>query len=175
MCNRPQKAEPVEAALSLPDAAHLQGYTSQQSRGEASDSADSQAAEGSNGATRLKKPNDMLQWIMDERVKRAAHDWDFEKLSDVQLELANAAIHTTSMALLNMLFDLVAMPDYQDIIRQELEDALAQSGGRWNGSFLKGLQKTDSFMKEIQRHQPVGLGEYYRCILGKRLSKNRTI
>lgn len=114
-----------------------------------------------------KKPNDMLQWMLDERVKRAAEDRAFEKLSDIQLELANAAIHTTSMALLNMLFDLAAMPEYQDMIRQELEDALAQSGGKWNGTFLKGLQKTDSFMKESQRHEPVGLGEYCRCVLAQ--------
>lgn len=107
-----------------------------------------------------KGSNDMLQWVLDERVRRSAHDRDFEKLSDVQLELANAAIHTTSMALLNMLYDLVAMPEYQDIIREELQEALEKSGGEWDGVFLKGLQKTDSFMKESQRHEPVGLGKW---------------
>ena len=56
--------------------------------------------------------NDMLQWMLTERVKKSFHDQDYRYLAQFQLQLAFAAIHTTSMAATNMLYDLVAYPKY---------------------------------------------------------------
>lgn len=103
-----------------------------------------------------KLSNDMLSWMMVERVKKSYHDKDYQYLAQFQLQLAFAAIHTTSMAVTNMLFDLVANPELITILRQEISEELAKNNGSWKGQLLRKLQKVDSFMKESQRHNPVG-------------------
>jgi cytochrome P450 len=103
--------------------------------------------------------NDMLQWMLTERVKKSFHDRDYRYLAQFQLQLAFAAIHTTSMAVTNMLYDAVAHPELLEIIREEVQEELKNNNGSWEGQFLKKLQKTDSIMKESQRHNPVGFSK----------------
>lgn len=105
------------------------------------------------------KPDDMLQWLMDERVKRHWFDMDYEYQADAQLFLAFASVNTTTTTIVHMLYDLAAMPEYQEIIRQELEEELAKNDGAWDLALMRSLKKTDSFMKESQRHNPVTFGE----------------
>lgn len=114
----------------------------------------------SEGTEGYQKPNDMLQWMMDRRIKTSARDRDYEYLARIQLTLAFAAIHTTTMSTTNMIYDLGAMPEYIDIIRQEINEELPKNDGRWDGRLMKALKKTDSFMKESQRHNPIGSGIY---------------
>lgn len=102
----------------------------------------------------------MLQWMLDERVKKGFHDKDYQYLAQFQLQLAFAAIHTTSMALTNMIYDLVAYPDLIPILRDEVKEELAANNRSWEGQFLKKLLKVDSVMKESQRHNPVGFSKY---------------
>lgn len=102
------------------------------------------------------RPNDMLQWMMNERVKRGFGDRDYGLQAEFQLALSFAAIHTTTMAVTNMLYDLGHMPEYQDIIRGELKEELSKTNGAWDGPLMKNLKKTDSFMKESQRRNPIG-------------------
>lgn len=101
-------------------------------------------------------PHDMLQWMMNERVKRGHKDHDYATQAEFQLVLSFAAIHTTTMAVTNMLYDLGAMPEYQNMIRTELKEELAKVNGNWDGPLMKNLKKTDSFMKESQRQEPIG-------------------
>lgn len=103
------------------------------------------------------EPLDMTQWMMAGRVKHKFHDEDYHYMAKAQLQLSVAAIHTTSMALTNMCWDLVANPEYQDIIRDEVKEALACNNQSWEGPIMHKLPKTDSIMKESQRHEPVGL------------------
>ena len=103
-----------------------------------------------------KLSNDMLSWMLVERVKKSYHDKDYQYLAQFQLQLAFAAIHTTSMAVTNMLFDLVAHPELIPILREEISEELAENNGSWKGQLLRNLRKVDSFMKESQRHNPVG-------------------
>lgn len=106
--------------------------------------------------------NNMMQWMLNERRKKNFHDKDYVYFAQLQLQLSFAAIHTTSMAVANMLYDLVAWPEYMDILRKEIKEQLAENGNSFSGLFVKKLQKMDSFMKESQRHNPVG---YSRSIL----------
>ncbi|KAK4503568.1 hypothetical protein PRZ48_004483 [Zasmidium cellare] len=98
--------------------------------------------------------DNMLQWTLNERVKKQFHDKDYELLAHFQLELALAATHTTSMALTQILFDLVAWPEYIDILRQEVKEQYAANNFSFKGQFMKGLSKLDSFMRESQRWSP---------------------
>jgi cytochrome P450 len=107
----------------------------------------------------VRSGDNMLQWMLNERVKKSFHDKDYTKLAQFQLQLAFAAIHTTSMVLINAIYDLVAWPENIAILREEVESELANNSGSFEGRFVKTLQKMDSFIKESQRHNPVGYSE----------------
>ncbi|KAF2169174.1 hypothetical protein M409DRAFT_52455 [Zasmidium cellare ATCC 36951] len=104
--------------------------------------------------------DNLLQWMLNERVKKRMYDKDFQMMADLQLELAFASTHTTTMTLTNIMFDLIAWPKYIDILREEVEEVLQNNGGSFRGNFTKTLLKMDSFMKESQRRNPVGYGEF---------------
>lgn len=108
------------------------------------------------------KPNDMLQWMMDLRIKSGKHDQEYRYMARQQLILAFAAIHTTTSAVTHMLYDLATMPEYVTMIREETREELEKSGGVWDGPVMRSLKKTDSFMKESQRHNPIGYSEFNR-------------
>lgn len=69
-----------------------------------------------------------------------------------QLALTLAAIHTTSMAFTNTLFDLVAHPDLIDELRQEIMIVIGTQG--WQKTSLNHLRLMDSVLKESQRLNP---------------------
>jgi len=76
-----------------------------------------------------------------------------------------AAIHTSSMALSQVVFDLAARPEYIKGLREEIKEVLAEDGYDIDGegftklkksSYTK-LRKLDSFLKESQRLSPPGI------------------
>lgn len=103
------------------------------------------------------KPNDMLQWMIDARSQksRKSDESEIEQLAQQQLAITFVAVDTTGTPLTNILLDLAARPEYITILRQEIQDELKQNRGVWDGALMKSLRKTDSFMKESQRHNPI--------------------
>lgn len=77
-----------------------------------------------------------------------------------------AAIHTTTATSCQAIFDLAARPEYIQPLRVEIEQVIAEDGHDVDGDgFLKlkkasitKLRKLDSFLKESQRFNPLGLG-----------------
>ncbi|RAR08742.1 Cytochrome P450 [Stemphylium lycopersici] len=70
-------------------------------------------------------PEDFLaHWVIS---KNPAWAQDYDAQVDLQLELSVAAIHTTTNAFTNMIFDLAAHPEYVQILRDEIKAALAKS------------------------------------------------
>lgn len=65
-----------------------------------------------------------------------------------------AAIHTTSMNVTHLLFDLAAYPEYIAPLRDEIETALLENNSVVDRNFLNKLRKLDSFMRESQRISP---------------------
>jgi cytochrome P450 len=98
--------------------------------------------------TDYEKPNDFLQWLMDEAWSE--RDREPRELVHRLLVLALASVHTTSMTATQILFDLVARPEYLEPLREEILQALAEDGG-WKKTTLTKMRKLDSFMKESQR------------------------
>lgn len=99
------------------------------------------------------KPNDMLQWLMDaaegqEREPRA--------LALRILIVGFAAIHTSSMSFTQALYYLAAHPEYMQPMRDEVEAVLAAEGG-WSKGALQKMRKVDSFLKECQRYEGLGM------------------
>lgn len=121
----------------------------------------------------LKAADHFLQPLIRKSIENVSHDGESINLVQWMLESAQgtdrnpkvlvrklllvnmAAIHTTSATLWHILMDLCAMPEYIEILRQEIATATAQ--GALTVSVLNSMEKTDSFMKESQRMNQVGL------------------
>ncbi|GLB35443.1 putative cytochrome p450 [Lyophyllum shimeji] len=92
------------------------------------------------------RPDDYLSWLLDlaRGHQRTLHD-----LTVRILAVNFAAIHTTSMAFTQVLFDLAAYPSYVPALREEVE-AVVREEGLTKTSLYK-MRKVDSFIKESQR------------------------
>ena len=83
-----------------------------------------------------------------------------ETVADTILAGSFAAIHTTTMTLTNVLYDLAAHPEYQEVLRKEIERISAEEpSGQLRKKTMPKLRKLDSFIKESQRVNPLGAGE----------------
>jgi len=66
-------------------------------------------------------------------------------------------MHTTSVSIIQALYDLALHPEFQTPIRDEIETVLAQHGG-WTKPALTEMKKLDSTLRESQRLHPVTTG-----------------
>lgn len=78
-------------------------------------------------------------------------DRDPETLAHLQVLLALASVHTTLLRMVNVLYDLMANPEYFDDLRAEIKSI---SEGGWDKSSYSQLQKLDSVLRESQRMSP---------------------
>lgn len=95
------------------------------------------------------KNADLIQWMLDNREHRTN-----KTLSHINLHVAFAAIHTSAVAITHILYDLCAMPQYVEPLREEITKALEEEGALTKKAFLK-MSKLDSFMRESQRFNPL--------------------
>ncbi|KAB2573491.1 Cytochrome P450 monooxygenase paxP [Lasiodiplodia theobromae] len=110
-----------------------------------------------------KKPNDLIQWLMDNAAKETKPT-SFARLAELQLLASFAAIHTTSLTCTHVLFDLAARPEYIEPLREELDAVEARFGTLHTKQALSQLSRMDSFMKESQRLNPPGLLTFPRLV-----------
>ncbi|KAH7357485.1 cytochrome P450 [Pyrenochaeta sp. MPI-SDFR-AT-0127] len=97
----------------------------------------------------FKRPVDMLQFFLENLTKKDAH-----YQARLHTAINVAAIHTTSMILTHVLYDLAAYPHHIQPLREEALEALQNSGGIVDKNFLSRLKKMDSFLRESQRFNP---------------------
>lgn len=103
-------------------------------------------------------PEDFLQYLMDGATGTDAQP---EKLAHRLLILTLAAVHTTSMAATQALFDMCAHPEYIEPLRAEVVSVLKAEGGYTKQS-LTYFKKLDSFIRESQRLNPPSLREQFQ-------------
>ncbi|OMP86157.1 Ent-kaurene oxidase [Diplodia seriata] len=72
-----------------------------------------------------------------------------------QMMLSVAAIHTTSVTLMALLYDLAENPEWIGRVREEVVAVLREDGG-WGKNTLGKMRLLDSCMKESQRLHTVG-------------------
>lgn len=72
-------------------------------------------------------------------------------LADFQLLLSMAAIHTTTISVVAIMYELAARPEYIEPLREEMVNAIEEDGGVLKKTTLNKLMKLDSFMKESAR------------------------
>lgn len=105
------------------------------------------------------KPKDMIQWVAD-RAKRA-NAVDLREHASAQLFLSVAAIFTSSTLLTHAVYDLAARPEYIELLRDEILRVHQEDGGAFTKQGLSRMRKLDSFLKEVQRLNPISLGKYF--------------
>ncbi|KAI2637164.1 cytochrome P450 [Hypomontagnella submonticulosa] len=111
---------------------------------------------------RVEEDDTLLNWMMDHGDERENEP---KNMSTRQVILTLASIHTTSMAVANILFDLCARPEWFPILREEVSQITDELGPIGSGpnsgakDWLPRLEKLDSFLVESQRlNPPVLLG-----------------
>lgn len=93
-------------------------------------------------------PNvDILQWLIDSSGEA---NLNASFLTKQCLFVATASTRSTATSIVHCLFDLIAFPQYQQTIRDEIQLALKESEG-WGLSVVQETRKLDSFIKESQR------------------------
>ncbi|KAK7699851.1 hypothetical protein SLS64_011281 [Diaporthe eres] len=95
------------------------------------------------------KPQDSLSWLDDVRAGRP-----FDVVSG-QLFLTVAAIHTTSVVITALMYDLVKNPEYIHLLREEAIKVYREDK-EWNKTSLYKLKLLGSCMKESQRLNILG-------------------
>ena len=101
-----------------------------------------------------KKPNDFLEWMTND-AKGPEKRKMF--LADMQLNISFTALFTSTAAILQLLYDLCAMPEYIGPLREEIRSVQSEHG-RLDRIAIGQMYKLDSFMKESQRFNPLVLG-----------------
>lgn len=102
-------------------------------------------------------PTDMIHFIL-KNSRSEADKNDMILQCHAQLMLSLAAIHTTAMNTTNVIYDMCMHPEYIAPLREEIEEVLAISGGKFIKSNMIHLRKMDSFIKESQRLNPPAMG-----------------
>jgi len=105
-------------------------------------------------------PDDMLMWLMSEAkgVERS-----LEGLARRMLLLNFASIRATSFTVTQVLYRLLSHPQYIEPLRQEIEAAVAEEG--WTTTGMDKMQNLDSFLRETQRIDGLGLVMSFRLAL----------
>jgi cytochrome P450 len=99
--------------------------------------------------------NDFTTWhIGDVANHPDAAERTPQKIARRLMVLNFAAIHTSTFTATNVLFDIYSSPQAESIVaelREEIEQALARSNGKWDKSSIARLFKTDSAIRESLR------------------------
>jgi hypothetical protein len=82
-----------------------------------------------------------------------------ESLVRHQLGISWASVHTSTLALTQIIYDLAARPEYQQPLRDEIERVWDGCDGELTHVDLGKLIKMESFMKESLRLNPSTVGE----------------
>ncbi|EKM61752.1 uncharacterized protein PHACADRAFT_248575 [Phanerochaete carnosa HHB-10118-sp] len=106
------------------------------------------------------KPNDLLQWIIDEVVARNQGP---EEVARIVLFINFGAIGTTSAAILQALYDISMRPELANMLREEVEAVVAEEG--WTKAAINKMRKLDSFLRECERHNGPTVVSMFRNIL----------
>lgn len=96
-----------------------------------------------------RKPDDLLQWILDSPAELTQQD-----MAEMQLALTFAAIHTTTMTVTSAFYTLAARPELVPELREEISSAL-RVHGTFTSAALLDMKKMDSFFSENARYHPL--------------------
>ncbi|KAJ7086248.1 cytochrome P450 [Mycena epipterygia] len=120
------------------------------------------ADEREHGPEWADRPNDLLSWLID---LAEGEELTTPALALRILVVNMAAIHTSSMALTDVLYDLTTYPEHILPMREEAERVIAKEG--WSKVALVSMHKIDSFIRESQRMTGSGPLAMARKVISK--------
>lgn len=104
----------------------------------------------------FQKPDDIMQWILDDGQDKYGEQ-GIQELTEIQLGLTFAAIHTTTMSTTNAFYCIAAMPELIPELREEIRTVLKEYG-TFTTAALQKMKKLDSFLREVMRVYPLSFG-----------------
>ncbi|KAI0000311.1 cytochrome P450 [Russula vinacea] len=106
------------------------------------------------------KPNDFLMWMMSEAkgVERSV-----EGLARRLLTINMAAINLTSLTSTQVLYRLLAHPEYIEPLREEVDAVIEEEG--WTKAGIDKMYKIDSFIRETLRVDGLTILPFIRLAL----------
>ncbi|PAV19648.1 cytochrome P450 [Pyrrhoderma noxium] len=108
------------------------------------------------------KPNDMITWLIEEAPESGNRD--VRELTLRNLVINFAAIHTSSSSFTHALYHLAAEHEkYAAPLREEIENIFREEG--WTKTSMTKMWKLDSFMKESQRLNGIGITAMSRKVM----------
>lgn len=114
------------------------------------------------------KPDDLLQWIIDDQNRLGEYGGSVEDIAVTQLGITFAAINTTAFTILNALYNLATMPELVLELREEIKRGLAEEHAgtlAWSTHALQQMKKLDSFIRETMRFHPFVLSAFGRKVM----------
>ncbi|TBU43917.1 cytochrome P450 [Dichomitus squalens] len=104
-----------------------------------------------------KKPDDVLQWLIENASEKKHSDADIVE----SLFLLNlAATHNTASSLTQAIYHLTERPELISLLRDEIHPIIATEG--WTAESFDKMEKLDSFLAECQRYDGVGMTSMIR-------------
>ncbi|KAI5993495.1 cytochrome P450 [Pisolithus albus] len=94
------------------------------------------------------KPNDILQWLIDEKQESSTRQLTLRVLT-----INFASIHSTTNTFTQALYNLAAYPQYVGPLREEVDAIIREHG--WTKEAIASMRKVDSFLAETQRLEGV--------------------
>ena len=112
----------------------------------------------------VKGQDTLLNWMIDHGTEQ---ERSIPEMGARQCIMTLASIHTTSMSVSNLLFDLCTHPQWFPVLREEIDDVIKTHGALGESKlnakqWLAKLEKMDSLIVECQRINPPILREFWR-------------
>ncbi|KAH9954865.1 cytochrome P450 [Russula dissimulans] len=122
----------------------------------------------SNLPSQIRQETEFIRPMVEEWFKKMEEygkDWDDQLAKGVERSLDGlarrmllvnfVAIHSTSQTFMQVLYRLLANPEYIEPLRQEVEAVVAEEG--WTKAAIHKMHKIDSFLWETQRVEGLGI------------------
>ena len=103
--------------------------------------------------SKYEKPDDYLQWMMDLADNPDDKEPEF-MAHNLFIIMSLAFVHTSTMLITHLLFDLVDKPQYLEPLREEIRETRKDGWSNGTQASFFSQHRMDSFMKEVQRFNP---------------------
>ncbi|KAF8967503.1 cytochrome P450 [Flammula alnicola] len=108
------------------------------------------------------KPNDLITWTL-EGAKAAGEDRTVKNMAKRIVMFSFASTFSSAVSISQALYELSARPEYVQPLREEIEGVISDEG--WTKTAIGRLYKLDSFFRETQRYNGLGLVLMNRRVL----------
>ncbi|KDR84437.1 hypothetical protein GALMADRAFT_133736 [Galerina marginata CBS 339.88] len=112
------------------------------------------------------KPNDLITWLLD-AAKASGEERTVRNMAKRVVVFSFASTYSSAVAFAQALYDISDRPEYVKPLREEVEQVTGNGG--WTKNAVGQLYKIDSFFRETQRYNGLGL-----VLLSRRVMKDFT-